>query len=93
MAITKTAVTSAGWTQIAADVTAMTYLYVETQKRPTAERVFVEVLAAASEPASEDNGKVLRGGDTVLSDKITELGASGALWARSQKYPTTLYSE
>ena len=76
MAATITAVGNS-WTEVAADITAVNIL--QCISTGNAE---IEVLAAASAPASSDNGIRMNERDTLGSSQLADLGTSGKIYAR-----------
>ena len=76
MAATLTAVGN-GWTEVAADITAVKIL--QCAATGNAE---IEVLAAGSAPAASDHGIRMNERDTLGSTQLADLGASGKIYAR-----------
>ena len=76
MAATVTAVGNT-WTQVAADITAVTIL--QCVATGNAE---IEILAAGTTPGSTDHGIRMNERDTLGSTQLGDVGSSGKIYAR-----------
>lgn len=84
MAITATVVSSSDWTEVAADITAVTAVQVaRTSTKPMESQLGAEFAVAASKPAGSALGILVYEGDTVTSTYVAEWGASGKIYARA----------
>ena len=77
---TKTVLTRT-YQSVAADITALTLI--QCPVAGPGMNYAIELVAASSEPAATVHGVQLRAGETITSDKIADIGASGALYARA----------
>ena len=66
----------------AEDVTALAYVQVPISSEGEETFAAVELIAAATLPATTDRGIQLGAGKTILADKLQAMWASGALYAR-----------
>jgi hypothetical protein len=80
---TKTDLTTS-YAQVAADVTSLTLIHVP--RHLYGEGYVVELVVAADAPESSVYGVPMRGGETMLSANIPDLGSSGKLYARIASY-------
>ena len=77
---TRTALVSTAYTQVAADVTALTLI--QCPSHGSAVYRGIELVVAGSAPATTVRGIELAEGETITSANIADLGASGKLYAK-----------
>lgn len=78
--MTVTALVSTAYTQASADVTGLTLI--QNPSKGCGVYRGIELVVAAEAPAATVRGVELAMGETITSDKIADLGASGALYAK-----------
>lgn len=78
---TLTSLNAAAYTQVAADVTVLKLIQCPGGKNPLVP-IGIELVVASSLPAVTVRGIELASGETIVSGNISDLGASGALYAK-----------
>jgi hypothetical protein len=78
---TAKALSGTSYTEVVADVTALTLIQCPASLGNNAYRS-VELVVAANAPAGTVRGVQLNPGETITSGNIADLGAAGKLWAR-----------
>jgi hypothetical protein len=88
------AITTVGtdeYVECAADISALTVIQV-SRSGPSM-GLGVQFIAAASQPAATTRGLEVPSGGTVSTDNISLIGASGKLWAKSDKFPAEVFTD